>query len=133
MLRAAFTLLRLRHVQTPCIVGVRRLCSFSEGGASPNLNPDGYLYSESDARELFETWCNKYFKTYSSEEEKLFRFGRFRETLEWCNRENQKIDNPNLYYGTYEHADQTEEEYLIRSGGWGPCFCPEDAAEEDKA
>ncbi|XP_057456812.1 cysteine protease XCP1-like [Lotus japonicus] len=120
MLRAAFTLLRLRHFRTPWLGGVR-LC-YSEG-ASPNPIPDGYIHSETEARELFEKWCKKYGKTYTSEEEKLYRFSVFQETLEWCARENQKIDNPEYrYFGTYDNADQTEKEFLRRGGGWRPQF-----------
>ncbi|XP_057449101.1 uncharacterized protein LOC130740484 [Lotus japonicus] len=116
---AAFTL--RRHIPTPSLGGVRGLCSSSsKGGASPNSDSVGnFYYSETEARELFEIWCKKYGKTYPSEEDKLFRFGRFRGTLEFSLRENQKIDNPeHRKFGTYSNADQTAKEFLSRCGGW---------------
>ncbi|XP_057434846.1 uncharacterized protein LOC130727664 [Lotus japonicus] len=53
------------------------------------LNLDRYRNSETKVRDLFESWCRKYHKTYSSEEQKLFRFNAFKKTLEGATYENQ--------------------------------------------
>ncbi|XP_057440297.1 papain-like [Lotus japonicus] len=74
------------------------------------LNPNSHLYSQWEARQLFESWCKEYNKTYPSEDEKLYRFGVFKETLEWCARNN--LRTLSRCSGTNCFADQTEDELI---------------------
>lgn len=87
-----------------------RLCSSVVETRDPDPN-GGNFHSEAEAMELFEIWCEEYGKTYSSKEEKMHRFGVFKERLEWCTRENQKHANTKFRcFGTNGYADLTSEE-----------------------
>lgn len=107
---AAFTVLRLRHVQTPWLgVGVRRLCTRTRW-TNPRIHPDGYYHSETEARGMFQVWCKVYRRTYPSEEEKLFRYGCFREALEFSTRRNHDFSPGGQCFGPNCFADRSEEE-----------------------
>lgn len=108
MSRTALSLVALRHLRAPSLGGVR--LSSSEA-ASPNSKPDVYVHSEEEAKELFESWCKKYKRAYSSEEEKQFRFGNFKETLAFVTRRNADFDEPiSKCFGTNKFADWSDEE-----------------------
>lgn len=70
------------------------------------------LHSETEVRELFESWCKEYDKTYSSEEEKHFRFNIFKEKLAYITRENQKVVGFRL--GLNAFSDETADERSLR-------------------
>ncbi|KAL6527295.1 hypothetical protein OROGR_016385 [Orobanche gracilis] len=69
------------------------------------------LYSEWEARILFESWCKEYDQTYTSEDEKLYRFGIFKKTLERITPTNQNCLFTNGY------ADRTDDELDLLTPG----------------
>ncbi|XP_057456695.1 uncharacterized protein LOC130747700 isoform X3 [Lotus japonicus] len=74
-------------------------------------NPDGSFYSQTEARQVFEIWCNHYHRSYPSEQEKLYRFTVFKESLEFVARLNHKRDHPKAAsFGICSLADLTSEE-----------------------
>ncbi|KAL6523565.1 hypothetical protein OROGR_017168 [Orobanche gracilis] len=122
-------LLALHHLGLPPAVrgGVRCLCSSSKVAShNSNSKPNGevHVHSESEARDMFESWCKKYGRTYTSEEEKLYRFGVFTETLACgcVTRLNEGFDEPIFKcFGTNCFDDWTRKEVKDRPYGGRDC------------
>lgn len=83
-----------------------RFRSHVRGLPSPSPSSSEY-FSEAEALKRFEKWCRRYDRAYSSEEEKLYRFKVFKESLEQLAREKPH-DIPE-YGGCF--ADRTSEEF----------------------
>lgn len=54
-----------------------------------------FFLSASDTSELFEKWCKEHSKTYSSEEEKLYRLKVFEDNYAFVAQHNQNANNNN--------------------------------------
>ncbi|XP_058110485.1 zingipain-2 [Magnolia sinica] len=60
--------------------------------------------------DLFESWCDEYAKTYSSEEEKLHRFRIFQDNLDFITQHNS-LENSTYTLALNAFADLTHQEF----------------------
>lgn len=77
------------------------LASFSSSSSSS---------SSPSTADLFENWCRKYGKTYSSEQEKQYRHGVFRDNYDYINQHNSK-GNSTYTLSLNAFADLTHHEF----------------------
>ncbi|KAF7817606.1 low-temperature-induced cysteine proteinase [Senna tora] len=77
--------------------------------------------SSSDTSELFESWCNQHGKTYSSEEEKLYRFKVFEDNYAFVTKHNE-IGNSTYTLSLNAFADLTTHEFKVSRLGLSPAL-----------
>ncbi|KAJ7966812.1 Cysteine proteinase [Quillaja saponaria] len=87
----------------------------------PFLLPPSYVSSPLDASELFESWCSQYNKTYSSEEEKLYRFKVFEDNYAFVTQHNQMGNSP-YTLSLNGFADLTHHEFRAFRLGLSPAL-----------
>ncbi|PON90985.1 Cyseine protease [Trema orientale] len=83
-----------------------RLCLSS---SSPSLSTS----------QLFEAWCEKHGKSYSSEEEKLYRLGVFEDNMAFVTQHNQ-MGNSSYTLSLNAFADLTHHEFKASRLGFSP-------------
>lgn len=86
---------------------------FSIVGYSPE-----HLTSMEKLIELFETWMAKHGKTYNGIEEKIHRFGIFRDNLNHIDERNK--EETSYWLGLNEFADLSHEEFKSKYLGLKP-------------
>ncbi|XP_061350704.1 zingipain-2 [Gastrolobium bilobum] len=77
------------------------------------------LASASDTSEVFESWCKEHGKTYSSEEEKRYRFKVFEDNYAFVAQHNQ-IGNSSYTLSLNAFADLTHHEFKASRLGLSP-------------
>ncbi|XP_011040826.1 PREDICTED: xylem cysteine proteinase 1 [Populus euphratica] len=96
---------------------------FSIVGYSPE-----HLTSVDKLVELFESWISGHGKAYNSLEEKLHRFGVFKENLKHIDQRNKEVTS--YWLGLNEFADLSHEEFKSKFLGLHPEF-PRKKSSED--
>ncbi|KAG5048047.1 hypothetical protein AAZX31_04G027900 [Glycine max] len=83
-----------------------------------------FFLSASDTSELFEKWCKEHSKTYSSEEEKLYRLKVFEDNYAFVAQHNQNANNnnnnPSYTLSLNAFADLTHHEFKTTRLGLPP-------------
>ncbi|KAL9312533.1 hypothetical protein ACSQ67_017985 [Phaseolus vulgaris] len=78
--------------------------------------------SASDTSDLFERWCKEHAKTYSSEEEKRYRFHVFEDNYAFVSQHNRNANDNNSTYtlSLNAFADLTHHEFKTSRLGFSP-------------
>ncbi|KAK4274808.1 hypothetical protein QN277_017981 [Acacia crassicarpa] len=79
-----------------------------------------FSYS-ANTSELFESWCKQHGKTYSSEEEKLYRFKVFEDNHAFVSNHNQ-MGNSSYTLSLNAFADLTSHEFKVSRLGLSPAL-----------
>lgn len=74
-----------------------------------------------DTFELFERWCNQHGKTYSSQEEKNYRFKVFEDNYAFVTKHNE-IGNSSFTLSLNAFADLTVHEFKVSRLGLSPAL-----------
>lgn len=77
--------------------------------------------SPSSSQQLFETWCKQYGKSYSSDEEKLYRFSVFEDNLVYITQHNN-MGNSSYTISLNAFADLTHHEFKTSRLGLSPAI-----------
>ena len=67
------------------------------------------LSSSADISQLFETWCKEHGKTYTSQEEKSYRFKIFEDNCDFVKKHNKGNNSYTLSINAF--ADLTHQEF----------------------
>ncbi|WVY96560.1 hypothetical protein V8G54_028711, partial [Vigna mungo] len=75
-----------------------------------------------DTSDLFERWCKEHTKTYSSEEEKRYRFRVFENNHSFVSQHNQStnVNNSTYTLSLNAFADLTHHEFKTSRLGFSP-------------
>lgn len=86
-----------------------------------SLSSSSSSSSPSSSQQLFETWCEQYGKSYSSEEEKLYRFSVFEDNLAYITQHND-MGNSSYTLSLNDFADLTHHEFKTSRLGLSPAI-----------
>ncbi|XP_054818522.1 zingipain-2-like [Prosopis cineraria] len=77
--------------------------------------------SSANTSELFESWCKQHGKTYSSEQEKLYRFKVFEDNYAFVSEHNE-MGNSSYTLSLNTFADLTNHEFKVSRLGLSPAL-----------
>lgn len=77
--------------------------------------------SSSSSSELFEAWCKQYGKSYSSQEEKLYRLSLFEQNLAFI-RQHNDLGNSSYTLSLNSFSDLAHHEFKASRLGFSPTF-----------